>query len=71
MAKNRRSNVVDMPRAFDGQDAPGRPGSAVDTDAIRRRAYEIYESRGCTDGSDVEDWLRAERELNAMAVKAS
>ncbi len=30
---------------------------------IARRAYEIYISRGGTHGYDIEDWLRAEREL--------
>lgn len=24
-------------------------------------AYSIYEQRGCSDGSDMEDWLRAEK----------
>ena len=34
------------------------------TDAdMSRRAYELYEARGCDDGHDVEDWLQAEREL--------
>ena len=33
-----------------------------DTD-MSRRAYELYEARGCSDGHDVEDWLQAEREL--------
>ena len=32
-------------------------------DAIARRAYEIYESRGGDHGSDVDDWLQAEREV--------
>jgi Protein of unknown function (DUF2934) len=32
---------------------------------IRRRAYAFYEERGCEDGHDLEDWLRAERELTA------
>lgn len=72
MAKSRRSsNVVDMPGAFNGQDSPGQPGPTVSADAVARRAYEIYESRGRTDGRNVEDWLQAERELNSMAVKAS
>ncbi|HET6204326.1 MAG TPA: DUF2934 domain-containing protein [Planctomycetota bacterium] len=31
--------------------------------AIARRAYEIFLSRGGGHGSDLEDWLRAEREL--------
>jgi len=32
-------------------------------DQIAQRAYEIYQSRGGTDGQDMEDWLQAEREL--------
>ena len=30
---------------------------------IRQRAYELYEQRGRTDGHDLDDWLRAEREI--------
>jgi len=30
---------------------------------IRRRAYELYERRGCTPGHENEDWLIAEREV--------
>jgi len=30
---------------------------------IAERAYEIYLERGAEPGSDVEDWLQAEREL--------
>jgi hypothetical protein len=29
---------------------------------IRRKAYELYERRGKTDGYAVEDWLQAERQ---------
>jgi DUF2934 family protein len=32
-------------------------------DEIARRAFELYCARGCEDGHDIEDWLRAEREL--------
>ena len=28
-----------------------------------RRAYQLYEARGCLDGFDVQDWLQAEREV--------
>ena len=38
-------------------DAPNNP------DAVARRAYEIYQNRGGTDGADLDDWLEAEREL--------
>jgi len=30
---------------------------------IARRAYELYEQRGRQEGRDLEDWLKAEREL--------
>lgn len=32
-------------------------------DEIRRRAYEIYQSRGGEPGRESEDWAQAEREL--------
>ena len=31
---------------------------------IAARAYQIYQERGDTPGSDVDDWLEAERQLN-------
>jgi Protein of unknown function (DUF2934) len=34
-------------------------------DEIRRRAYELFEERGCIAGDEHEDWLRAEREVLA------
>jgi hypothetical protein len=34
---------------------------------IRIRAYEIYLQRGAQPGSEVEDWLQAERELTTQA----
>ncbi len=30
---------------------------------IARRAYQLFADRGFTDGHDLDDWLRAEREL--------
>jgi hypothetical protein len=37
-------------------------------DLIRERAYEIYINRGELDGGDLEDWLRAERELRIEMI---
>ena len=37
---------------------------AAPQDAIRMRAYQIYESRGCMHGRDIEDWLRAEDQIH-------
>ena len=30
---------------------------------ISRRAYDLYLARGCEHGHDVDDWVRAERDL--------
>lgn len=36
---------------------------AVEPDDVARRAYELFQERGCEPGCDLDDWLRAEREL--------
>jgi len=36
-------------------------------DDVARRAYELYEARGGEPGAELEDWLRAERELREPA----
>jgi hypothetical protein len=36
---------------------------AVSTEEIGRRAYDLYLLRGRAEGSALEDWLQAEREL--------
>lgn len=36
-------------------------------DRIAQRAYAIYERRGGQDGSSIEDWLQAEREIDSEA----
>lgn len=33
-------------------------------DEISQKAYHYYQTRGASDGGDVEDWLRAEQELS-------
>jgi len=32
---------------------------------IQTRAFEIYVSEGCREGNDLDNWLRAEKELRA------
>ncbi len=39
----------------------GDPG--IESELVRKRAYEFYVERGMEDGHDVEDWLRAEEEV--------
>ena len=38
--------------------------SNVTFEQIAQRAYQIYQERGDNPGSDVDDWLEAERQLN-------
>ena len=48
---------------------PGAQGEAVLSDHLTRqekiefRAYRLYEERGRIQGFDLDDWLRAEREV--------
>ena len=42
--------------------------SAPSDEEIRRRAYEIYLERGDLPGDEIDDWLRAERELQKVAL---
>jgi hypothetical protein len=57
-------------------DASPIPPHAEDTSAnhapsqeeIRRRAYEIYLERNGLPGDEVDDWHRAERELQKVAL---
>ena len=34
---------------------------------IAQRAYDLFLERGATHGHDVDDWLRAEREVNVAS----
>ena len=42
-----------------------REHAVIDQNAIRRRAYERWQERGCPIGTADGDWLDAERELRA------
>lgn len=38
-------------------------------EAIRTRAYELFEQRGREEGHDQEDWLRAEEEITGNKTR--
>ena len=48
------------------EDASANPGPS--NEEIRRRAYEIYLERNGDAGDELDDWLRAERELQKVAL---
>jgi hypothetical protein len=49
----------------------GAVGSSARDEDIRRRAYEIYLERGEQSGTEQDDWLQAERELEAGVLSGS
>ena len=49
----------------------GTGNNGASNDAVARRAYEIYQSRGGVHGSDLDHWLEAERELQSMSGSAT
>jgi hypothetical protein len=44
--------------------APPPEGRQLE-DLVRMRAFELYLERGCGPGKELEDWVRAEREVCA------
>jgi hypothetical protein len=48
----------------------GPCGLMVDPNHVARRAFVLFLERGAKHGHDVEDWLRAEREVLAEAAAA-
>lgn len=55
------------PRSETATKAASQPLTSNQQEAIRKRAFEIYQQRGRSSGNAVDDWLRAERELLAAA----
>jgi hypothetical protein len=57
--RRRRSDIVLPPASLQ----PTGPWAVATDQAIRNRAYQLYEARGGEPGAELDDWLRAEREL--------
>ena len=66
-ARNSSVSALSIPSNSDVITAEDKKkASPVDVESeIRRRAYELYEQRGCLEGYEKEDWLVAEREVMA------
>jgi hypothetical protein len=47
----------------------GLPADREVQKAVSLRAYEIYQSRGCANGCDMDDWLQAENEVLAALTE--
>ena len=68
-SKSGRSEILEL-NAKTNQPHAENAGANRDPnhDEIRRRAYEIYLEGGSFPGRELEDWLRAERELRKVAL---
>lgn len=64
-----RSKKAASPRAQETVVQPAAPGNVVE--AIRFRAYQLFEQRGGNHGFDIEDWLRAEGEIASRGAAQS
>jgi hypothetical protein len=57
------------------QDAGGKMSDVqqkATREEIEKRAYQLFEERGCRDGHALEDWIDAERELAELgSIKLS
>ncbi|MDP1534597.1 MAG: DUF2934 domain-containing protein [Rubrivivax sp.] len=52
-------------RAAQAAPAPDR------AELVRLTAYAYYEARGCIDGHDIDDWLRAEAHVDTPPATTS
>jgi hypothetical protein len=59
--KTTQSGRADKPAA---EALGAAPDPAQREEMVRLLAYRYYEERGCTDGHDVEDWLKAAVEVD-------
>jgi DUF2934 family protein len=64
----RQKRAVRVTTATDrsSKSLPDRSAQLSDSD-IARCAYDLYLTRGCEPGHDVDDWLQAERDLRDAA----
>ena len=66
MIKHVKAPGREGPRAPGRRAVPPKNGAPKD-DAIRAKAYELFERRGGEPGHELDDWLEAERELQHNA----
>ena len=66
------SRAVSSPQTKNPVATPAKTPTAaaathIPQEKIAQRAYEKWVKRGCTHGSDTQDWMEAEAELRAEA----
>jgi hypothetical protein len=70
-SKNKSNGNLDLRATSVQRQADETSARSTPSDEeIRRRAHEIYLERGSRPGNELDDWLRAERELQKVALFA-
>ncbi|MDO8356168.1 MAG: DUF2934 domain-containing protein [Nitrospirota bacterium] len=64
-----QQQIANKPAAQKFQVLPLSPCDDLPS-SIAKRAYELYSERGYRDGSALEDWLEAEREILSQVQSA-
>ena len=59
-----------LPLMFATKEVDMIESKEVSREVIAHRAYELYVERGSEPGKEVEDWVRAEKELAARPILA-
>ena len=63
-----------MPKTKTTPSLPAKKTRAAKSQPTREeialRAYHIYLERGCTPGNELQDWVRAEKELRELSKKS-
>jgi hypothetical protein len=57
------AKVTDAARLESSQEATTEVLKQIPREDVAQRAYALFEDRGREPGRDVDDWLRAEREI--------
>lgn len=72
MTSNSKPKTERRKKTISESAAPAPAAAAVELSRadIARKAYELYCARGGRNGSEVDDWLRAERELLSTLMPA-
>jgi hypothetical protein len=64
----RKTKTIKLVIAEDPLPMAAEDHRVITKDDVARRAYELFLARGGAKGHDVEDWLEAERQLEAESM---
>ena len=57
----KRNNVANKAQVIPPRSSAQGQSCCSKEEQIRKKAYELFEKRGCQPGHELEDWIEAER----------